>query len=702
MSSSFIVDLGLGPTMPEHVMQEGNLDSIPVVDLVVLALRAPTSTRLELERAGDRRCFDFEQGRLVDVNGTLVPESLIKVLTKRQKVLAVEGKDFLRQVQETGEHIIEVLKTSSSLSRVELTQECSIWSTLLLVQSVGWNSGRYRVLTVPTGAATRRIDFPVQVPATLIKGVFKRMDIQEIEALLEPYGDCTPTPVPSPDFSLESLELDEEKQHFVLSIDAKRTVRAMLEFSQLPKEDTARMLYILQRLGLISFESGTPISVSDPPDRPALREASPAASTVDMSSIRFNRSSRASSQSETFHSGSPGRKESVGRSQSGPIRVGVEVGVGQSSREPIQAPKVQHESKLAGIFDDMALGTAASEHSSPPPARDTVAPSTPSTPPVSAPTRVPSRKAPPSDSTDLPPPGEGPVIPAEAWSRLSTKDKERVRLLRTELNRLKNSNYFEYFHLNHESPEAALKKGFFSAAKRYHPDSLLDEPAIYRSLAEALFASISEAWETLSSPELKDKYTRKHIFGEKDENDLAMEKVQKILDAETSFKNGLRLLNAGKANDAMRHFKRAHEDYEEEGEYLAYYAYTLFHGSRLNDPPTAARAMEMLKQSIDMSPNALKPQHLLGKVHILRGDGRSAKACLRKVLKLKADDAEALRDYKRAAALSSPTGEAGGSSANRAKKSGFFSRFGRKKPETPRQKSEEEKFLEDLDMDLDF
>jgi len=698
MSSSFIVDLGLGPTMPEHVMQEGNLDSIPVVDLVVLALRAPTSTRLELERAGDRRCFDFEQGRLVDVNGTLVPESLIKVLTKRQKILAVEGKDFLRQVQETDEHIIEVLKTRSSLSEAELTQECSIWSTLLLVQSVGWNSGSYRVLTVPTGTATRRIDFPAQVPATLIKGVFKRMDIQEIEALLEPYGDCTPTPVPSPDFSLESLELDEAKQHFVRSIDAKRTVRAMLEFSQLPKEDTARMLYILQRLGLISFESSAPVSVSDNPSRPARREASPAASTVDMSSIRFNRSSRARSQSETFHSGSPGRKESVGRSQSGPIRVGVEVGIGQSRREPSQAPRPQQESTLAGIFDDMALGTAVSEPPSSPPTRDTVTPSAQSSSPISAPNRI----APPINTTDLPPPGEGPVIPTEAWSRLSTKDKERVRLLRTELNRLSDSNYFEYFHLNHESPEAALKKGFFSAAKRYHPDSLLDEPEIYRSLAEALFAAISEAWETLSSPELKDKYTRKHIFGEKDENDLAMEKVQKILDAETSFKNGLRLLNAGKASDAMRHFKRAHEDYEEEGEYLAYYAYTLFHGSRLNDPPTAARAMEMLKQSIDLSPNALKPQHLLGKVHILRGDGRAAKACLRKVLKMKADDAEALRDYKRASAITSPTGEAGGSSANRAKKSGFFSRFGRKKPETPRQKSEEEKFLEDLDMDLDF
>jgi curved DNA-binding protein CbpA len=688
--------------MPEQVMQEGDLDSIPVVDLVVLALRAPSPTRLELERAGDRRCFDFAQGQLIDINGTLVADSFIKVLTKRNKILAEEGKNLLRQVQETGKHILEILRGQSSLSVGELTQECRIWTTLLLVQSIGWNNGSYRILTLPTGTASNRIDFPVQVPAMLIKGVFKRMNLEEIEGLLEPYRDCTPAAVPAPDFSLESLELDEAKQHFVRSIDGKRTLSAVLEFSRLPKADGARMLYILQRLGLISFESSSPIIDTDAPARPARREASPQGSSVDMSSIRFNRSSRATSKSDTFHSGSPGHKESIGRSQSGPIRVGVEVGVGQSNQERSPAATAQQESTLAGIFDDMSLETGAS---TPPVSNTQPSPSVPPPPPpppVSAPTRLPSSEAPQSSSTDPPPTGEGPVISEEDWDRLTTKDKERVRLLRTELNRLKDSNYFEYFHLNHESPESALKKGFFSAAKRYHPDSLLDEPPTYRALAEALFAAISEAWETLSSPELKDKYIRKHIFGEKDENDLAMEKVQKILDAETSFKNGLRLLNAGKASDAMRHFKRAHEDYEEEGEYLAYYAYTLFHGSRLNDPSTAERAIEMLKESINLSPNALKPQHLLGKVHILRGDGSAAKASLRKVLKLKADDAEALRDYKRASALSSQKGEAGGSSANRATKSGFFSRFGRKKPETPRKKSEEEKFLEDLDMDLDF
>jgi curved DNA-binding protein CbpA len=277
------------------------------------------------------------------------------------------------------------------------------------------------------------------------------------------------------------------------------------------------------------------------------------------------------------------------------------------------------------------------------------------------------------------------------------------RIHETELNRLEKSDYFQFFAGTHESTDASIKKAFFGAAKRYHPDALLDDSDVYRSLAEVLFSEFSEAWETLSDPELRDRYTRKHIFGEKDENDIAMEQVQRVLDAEASFKNGLRLLNAGKVHDALRHFKRAHDDYAEEGEYLAYYAFTLFRATRPSDPARADEALGMMKEAVALAPNALKPYHLLGKAHLLKGDGKEAKRYLRKVLKTKPDDADALRDYRRADALEGGGESSGkGRAANSKKMGGFFSRFGRKKRVSPMRKSEEELFLDNLDLDREL
>lgn len=670
--------------MTAQVLQEGQLDAIPVVDLIVAALRAPSPAALEIEREGSRRRFCFSEGKLrsLDVSGG--PQSLVKMLIKRKKVGEADGEVLINEAGSTGDHIIEVVARTASISHADLQRECSLWATLLLVQSVGWNSGSYRIEQIPPPEPTGGLELDVAVAAALIKGVYKKIDVDEVRAMLGPYGPSVPTPSREASFSTMELDLDARQLEFFHSIDGRRTVDEMLEFSHLSPDDTGRMLFSLHRLGMLSFED---------PDLEEQREAGASArqveaqsedseaSPVDLSSIRFSRGSRASEHSSTFHSVTPGSKESLGAQGPGPVSVGVGVGHSGSVDEP--GPAAPSEG-LSDLFSGMDL-------EAPPP-------TTQPAPEFGAePLEAPPQPEP--ETADGPPGGAGPTIEAEEWMRLTTKDKDRVRLLRSELNRLKKANYFEFFALTHESPEAAIKKAFFQSAKRYHPDSLLDESDVYRRLAEALFAEISEAWETLSDEELRDKYVRKHIFGEKDENDLALEKVHQILDAEASFKNGLRLLNAGKLQDALRHLKTAHENYDEEGEYLAYYAFVLFRTQRGSDSEKTEEALEMLQRATELNPNSPKVYHLLGKVYLLLNNAPQAKKYLRKTLKLQSDNSEAIRDYRHADSMGSGKGSEGSS---KSAKGGFFSRFGRKKQAAPKEKSEEEKFIDNLDMDLDF
>ena len=670
--------------MTGHVLQEGNLDAIPVVDLVLGALRAPGAAGLELSRGNVRRRFSFADGALLRVDSPTADESLLKMLLKRKKIDESAAGVLREGAQGENTHIFEALAESGLVEGDDLVKECSLWATLVLIQTVGWTEGAYRIETIEQPQQPAGITLNVGVPAAMVRGVYKRMDLADINAILAPYATALAVPPETLPFAADSLDLDPQQLEFWNSIDGKRSVEEMLEFGHLDAEGTARMLFVLHRLGMLSFEDPDIVDAERGPSSEArvldVEDSDDQSQPIDMSAIRFRREGRARPDSDTFHSVTPGSKESLNSVGDGPIRVEVGVGHSGAQDEPVAQTSTQD---LSGLFDGIGLPTP---------------PSTPSPAVTFGAEEIdrPTTDAPPETGGDLPPTGAGPIIDTEEWLRLTTKDKERIRGLRTELNRMEESDFFEFFNLTHESPPNAVKKAYFQMAKLYHPDSLLDEPAPYRMLAEALFARFSEAWETLSDEEARDLYTRKHIFGEKDENDLAMEQVQKVLDAEASFKNGLRLLNAGKLQDALRHLKTAHENYNEEAEYLAYYAFVLFR-TRRGDQEAAQESLEMMKQAIQMSPNSAKVYHLTGKIHLLRNDSDQAKKFLRKTLKLQADNTEALRDYRRADAL---TAEGKGGSSSKGGKGGFFSRFGRKKQEAPKEKSEEEKFLDSLDLDF--
>ena len=254
---------------------------------------------------------------------------------------------------------------------------------------------------------------------------------------------------------------------------------------------------------------------------------------------------------------------------------------------------------------------------------------------------------PPPDAGDGPPRGPGPAIEPEEWANLPTKEKDRIRGLRAMLTEMEGQNYFELFELSEEASGALIKKAYFKLARRFHPDSLVDEGPIYSRLAEAMFTNVSEAYEVLSDDEAREKYTAKYIRGEKDENEVAMEKVQRILGAESDYKAGIRLINQGKAVPAVEKFQAAVDAYDEEPEYRGWLGYALFRANQAADYERALAGEEMLKQAIVERPSVADLPHLMGKIAIMRKDWNNARMWIRKSLKIKADNPEAVREYKR-------------------------------------------------------
>ena len=431
------------------------------------------------------------------------------------------------------------------------------------------------------------------------------------------------------------------------------------------------------------FSAGQP-SMGSPRQAPPSAPRPQAASGlgVDLSSIGFRRSAGTAKRSSTYHVAA-GLREELGTGKH--PTVDPEDAETQHEVSPVPAPAAapMPDSPLSSLFDNIGASAPAR-----PTARRSVAPPRGgggggwkpgrrvSAPPAEESAPVAAAPPPPPPSDDGPPPGPGPVIDAAEWARLPTKEKDRIRGLRTMLATFEHQNYFEYFELSHEASPALIKKAYFKMARRFHPDALVDEGEVYRTMAESVFASISEAYEVIGEDESRDKYTRKHIHGEKDENDLAMERVQELLKAEGSYRAGIRLLNQGKLGKAVEEFEAAVAADPEEAEYRGYLGFALFRANQHADYEKALGGEELLMESIAAKPQVAGLPHLMGKIAMQRKDWSSARKWLRKSLKIKADNPEALREYKRVDEMIKGGGKSG--DEGKAGLKGLFGRFGKK------------------------
>ncbi len=224
----------------------------------------------------------------------------------------------------------------------------------------------------------------------------------------------------------------------------------------------------------------------------------------------------------------------------------------------------------------------------------------------------------------------------------------KTRSLQTILAQMEQAeHYFDLLGVAWDAPPQERRTTYFQLAKQYHPDSSVGLPEEQAILVHRIFTCISEAWETIGNKDLIAPYIDKVIHGKLDENELAMEKVRLILQAEDEFRAATAHLTAGRIVQAHELLEGCVASIPDEPEFQAYLGYTTFKLNRDRDPEAAAKGQESLRIAVEEIAKAPGAWVLMGKVYKETGHPDLARSCFVKALKIQPTNPEANLEMKR-------------------------------------------------------
>jgi len=208
-------------------------------------------------------------------------------------------------------------------------------------------------------------------------------------------------------------------------------------------------------------------------------------------------------------------------------------------------------------------------------------------------------------------------------------------------------HYFDLLGVAWDAPSQERRTTYFQLAKKYHPDSSVGLPEEQADLVHRIFTCISEAWETLGDEDRLGPYIDKVIHGKLDENELAMQKVRLILQAEDEFRAATAHLTAGRIVQAHDLLKGCVASVPDEPEFQAYLGYTTFRLNKDRNPEAAAKGQESLRIAVEEVAKAPGAWVLMGKVYKETGHPDLARSCFVKALKIQPTNPEANLEMKR-------------------------------------------------------
>lgn len=170
-------------------------------------------------------------------------------------------------------------------------------------------------------------------------------------------------------------------------------------------------------------------------------------------------------------------------------------------------------------------------------------------------------------------------------------------------------NLFQVLGVPEEASSEDVKRAYFEAAKRYHPDRLVSMGLeSMRAQVDIIFRRVSEAYGTLYDDQRRSQYRAQIGGGGGGEGPQAREQARKIIDAEMSFRRGEIMLRMNDYVGAVREFERAMTDNPEEGEHLAYLSWARLCAKQI----APAEAKDLLQHAIKMSPRCARAHYFLG------------------------------------------------------------------------------------------
>lgn len=237
-------------------------------------------------------------------------------------------------------------------------------------------------------------------------------------------------------------------------------------------------------------------------------------------------------------------------------------------------------------------------------------------------------------------------------------------------------NMFEVLGVAWDIGVDGYRDAYFRIARQLHPDHLETDNPEHIKAASEVFDRVRDAWETLKDEKQRTEYIERIVHGKKTENEIAMEKVRDILDAEAVFRRGVASLNAGQLVKAHAAFEEASRLVPEESEFKMYLGFTTYKTLINRDEEAAAEGAQMIKNAMGQGAKADVGNVLLGRIFRERGDEQRAAKSFLKAFKANPTNLDAQRELERIKRQRDQRGQ------EQEKKEGFFGRlFGRKKEE---------------------
>jgi len=186
------------------------------------------------------------------------------------------------------------------------------------------------------------------------------------------------------------------------------------------------------------------------------------------------------------------------------------------------------------------------------------------------------------------------------------------------LEELADLDHYTALQIDREASASQIKKAYFKAAKRYHPDALVRlDLADSREDAARLFARIAEAFEILSDP------VKRQAYDQDGQTPNEVDTAQ-LAQAETSFRKGEVLAKMGNFEGALDYLGPAVELWPEEPAYQAALGWALYKQRR----PDLPRATTHLELALASSPEDPVLLYRLGRVLRAAGDSERSAALL--------------------------------------------------------------------------
>lgn len=224
---------------------------------------------------------------------------------------------------------------------------------------------------------------------------------------------------------------------------------------------------------------------------------------------------------------------------------------------------------------------------------------------------------------------------------ITSTEVQTLRHLITEKSKeLEGKNYFEILGLDRNATKEQIHKEYFKMAKMFHPDRVTGFGLTdLTGKADEIFQRINEANSILTDPEKRKEYEYEIDHG-------GQNLARKALEAEFEFQQAMVFFRKRQYGEALKHFKDAFKLNPQEGEHLAWIAWTVFNDPTVDREKMLSPLKEQLLEAVNLSPKSADCNFFLGEVYLLLKEDKRALTCFNKALEINPQHVDAARQVR--------------------------------------------------------